>query len=71
MNKQNIIHCEAKFSPWCMFVMTQPKLSREEPNDMFSYEGERPLLIFSGLYVAPDKISRKFVFGFKESRKLQ
>lgn len=53
-----------------MFVMTQPKLPREEPNDMFSYEGERALFIFSGLYVAPDKISRKFVFGFKESRKL-
>lgn len=37
---------------------------------MFSHEGEGALLISSGLYIVPDKISRKFVFGVKESRKL-
>lgn len=37
---------------------------------MFSHEGQKTFLIFSGLYIAPDKISRKFILGFKESRKL-
>lgn len=37
---------------------------------MFPHKVERTLLIFLGLYTAPDKISQKFVFGFKGSRKL-
>lgn len=58
------------FSPWCMLVRIQPISSREEPSDTFPHEAERTLLIFLGLHTTPDKISRKFVFGFKGSRKL-
>lgn len=69
MSKQNV-NCRAKFSPWCMLVKIQPKPSREEPNDTLPREIERTLLIFLGLYTVPDKINRKFVFGFKGSRKV-